>query len=73
MRGSIKILHLIKLIYYLYFTQKQINMKQILKELGIFIYDMSFFTLISVPLAIVIYTTAQIFIETKRLITWITK
>ena len=72
MRGSIKILYLIKLIYYLYFSQKQISMKQVLKELAIFTYEMSFFTLISVPLAIVLFLSAHFYFETKRIYKWIT-
>jgi hypothetical protein len=44
----------------------------ILKEIAVFTYEMSFFTFISVPLAIVLFSTAHLFFETKRLIKWIT-
>lgn len=39
-----------------------------MKNTLLFIYELTFFTLISVPLAISIYLTANIFYETKRFI-----
>ena len=46
-------------------------MKNILKENAIFVYNLTFFTLISVPLAIMLYLTAHLFFELKRIIKWI--
>lgn len=33
-----------------------------------FIYELAFFTLISVPIGIILYLTANLFYETKRII-----
>ena len=46
-------------------------MKIILKEMGILIYGLTYFTLISVPIAIVLFLTAHLFFELKRLTKWI--
>lgn len=46
-------------------------MKIILKETAILIYGLTYFTLISVPIAIVLYFTAHLFFELKRITRWI--
>jgi hypothetical protein len=46
-------------------------MKNILKETYILVYNLTFFTLISVPLAIMLYCTAHLFFELKRITKWI--
>jgi hypothetical protein len=44
--------------------------KIILKEMAIFTYEMSYFMFISVPLAIMLFMTANLFFELKRLLKW---
>ena len=48
-------------------------MKTTLKELAIFTYEMIFFMIISVPLAMSLYTVATLMSEIKNLTKWITK
>lgn len=43
-----------------------------LKELAIFTFGIVYFTLISLPLGIMVFFTAHLFFEVKRIIKWIT-
>lgn len=43
-------------------------MKIAIKELLIFVYEMTYFMLISVPIASILFLTAHIYFETKRLL-----
>lgn len=42
-----------------------------IKATIIFIYEMCYFMLISVPLACILFTTAHIFFELKRITLWL--
>lgn len=43
-----------------------------MKQLLIFTYEMTYFMFISVPLALVLFLTAHLYFETKRIYKWIT-
>lgn len=42
-----------------------------LKELAIFTFGIAYFMLISLPLGIMLFLTAHLFFEVKRIIKWI--
>jgi hypothetical protein len=46
---------------------------KVLKELTIFALGIIYFTIVCVPLAIVLFLTAHLYFETKRIIRWIKK